>query len=173
AIFNTIAHLNLLNAGKTIIKTLGQGLSGMTGNIVNIIKNLVKKIIDNFKNIDWIGVGKNIIGGITNGIKSMAVGLAQSAKDAAKGALNGAKDYLGIKSPSRVFRDEVGKMIGAGMAEGIADSARQVNSAMQGLNNQLQVESSTKTDRISNAASKDSTTSSGNEAINIEIHNSI
>ena len=35
------------------------------------------------------------------------------------------------------MRNQVGRMIGAGMAKGISDSARQVDAAMAGLNNRL------------------------------------
>jgi phage-related protein len=37
--------------------------------------------------------------------------------------LGGIKKFFGIKSPSRVFRDEVGAMLAEGMAVGIEDNA--------------------------------------------------
>ena len=140
AIFNTISHLNLLNVGKNIITTLGQGLSGMTGNIITIIKEIMSKIISNFKSINWADVGVNIIKGIKSGIVSAAGDLVQAGIDAAKGALNGIKKFLGIKSPSAVMRDQVGLMIGEGIAEGIEDSTRQINAAMKGINKELRLE---------------------------------
>lgn len=42
----------------------------------------------------------------------------EAAKNAAKSALNAAKDFLDIHSPSRVFRDQVGKMMALGMGIG-------------------------------------------------------
>ena len=57
----------------------------------------------------------------------------QAAKSAAKNALNAAKSLLGIHSPSRVFRDEVGKNVALGFAEGIADNMGYVYSAMDSL----------------------------------------
>lgn len=42
-----------------------------------------------------------------------------AAKNAARAAFNAAKNFLGIHSPSRLFRDKVGEQISAGMAEGI------------------------------------------------------
>jgi phage-related protein len=47
--------------------------------------------------------------------------------------LSGIKSFFGIASPSRVFRDEVGKMLAVGMAEGIEDNADQPLDAMANL----------------------------------------
>jgi phage-related protein len=87
--------------------------------------------------MNWAEVGKNIILGIVNGVKGAAVNLANSVKNAASDALGEVKSFLGIKSPSTVMRDQVGKMIGLGMAEGITDSTKQVNAALNGLNTQI------------------------------------
>ena len=79
----------------------------------------------------------NLIKGIANGVKSAAKSLADGVVNAAKAALDAAKDFLGINSPSTVMRDQVGKMIGLGMVEGIKDSTRLVNAAMSDLNSTL------------------------------------
>ena len=47
--------------------------------------------------------------------------------------VGGLCDVLGIHSPSKVMHDRVGLMIGAGVAEGIADSARSVRAASEAL----------------------------------------
>lgn len=65
------------------------------------------------------GVGKAIIDGIISGIGSALGGLIRAATDAARSALNAAKQALGIRSPSREF----GK-VGAFSIEGWADALR-------------------------------------------------
>lgn len=56
-------------------------------------------------------------------------------KEMANNALDSIKQTLGIKSPSRVFRDEVGKQIPAGMAQGVEDGMdeqeRRIKEAIQ------------------------------------------
>lgn len=64
-------------------------------------------------------VGSNIVSGIWNGISSGWNWLIRSVKNLAGSLLQGAKDALGIKSPSRLFRDLVGKMIPQGIGVGI------------------------------------------------------
>lgn len=110
----------------------------------NSIKDTVLGAISQVKATigKWKQLGSDIITGIVDGIKAGASKLVNSVKDSVKGALNSAKDFLGIRSPSTLFRDQVGGMIGAGMAEGILDSASTVKAAMGKLNGQLTTEAS-------------------------------
>jgi phage-related protein len=66
-----------------------------------------------------VDVGKNIVSGLWNGIKSGWSWLVNSVKNLASSLLSGVKDALKIFSPSRAFADQVGKMIPAGIAVGI------------------------------------------------------
>jgi len=79
--------------------------------------------------VNWGKVGLNIITGIASGIAGAAGRLVNAAVNAAKNALDWVKRKLGIHSPSRVFRDQVGEMIGEGMAVGIDESASKVQKA--------------------------------------------
>ena len=70
--------------------------------------------------------------GIKNGISSAAGRIADAAREAARKALDAAKDFLGIHSPSTVFRDQIGKYMALGMAEGFED-----NIPVDGMQNSL------------------------------------
>lgn len=122
AIFNVITLCNLFSAGKKIIASLGEGLGSATGNIFQIIKDTAKKIAQNFKEVNWISVGSDIIKGVISGIKAAAGNLLQAAEDAAKGAIDAMKKKLGIHSPSRVAKKEVGKQVPDGAAEGVKEN---------------------------------------------------
>lgn len=78
---------------------------------------------------DLVGVGKNLVQGLINGIKSMLTNVANVAGDLGTGLINAVKKVLGINSPSKVFQDEVGKMIGLGTAQGIDKSVPKVTSS--------------------------------------------
>ncbi|WBX81098.1 hypothetical protein PD280_04820 [Virgibacillus salarius] len=68
--------------------------------------------------------------GLINGIKEKAAGVAKAALDAAKSAVNGVLSYLGIKSPSRLFKG-IGDDTMAGFAMGIDQMSKKVvNSAI-------------------------------------------
>lgn len=83
---------------------------------------------------NWREIGIGMIDGILEGVANAATRLADSVVDAGRNALDAAKDFLGIHSPSRLFRDQVGAQIGAGMALGISDSQKEVNAAIDALN---------------------------------------
>lgn len=113
----------LIEAAIEIIVALAGGLIEAIPKLIAKIPEIIEAVINAFLETDWLDVGRQIIEGIGSGIVNFASGLWQKAKDAAKGALDGIKNFLGINSPSRVFRDQVGKMIGEGLAEGIDKSA--------------------------------------------------
>lgn len=123
----------LIAAVPVIITNLFTALIQGVPTIAEAAVELVKAIFQTFTSIDWLGLGKDIITGIINGIISMAGALVDTMKNLAKSALEGAKNLLGIHSPSKVFRDDVGQMIGLGMVEGIEESINPVQNAMNAL----------------------------------------
>ena len=64
------------------------------------------------------GIGTAITSGIATGIRSGQSAVIQAAVTAARSALAAAKAALEIRSPSGVFREEVGLMAMKGMGEG-------------------------------------------------------
>ncbi len=129
-----LEHLpDLLDAGISLIGELASGIIDAIPNIVSSGLEIIGSIIDTFGDIDWADVGLNIIRGIISGVKSAAGALVNAVKDVASSALDGVKGFLGIHSPSRVFEQDVGKMIDLGLAAGIENNVTQVTDAMQEL----------------------------------------
>ena len=90
-----------------------------------------------FSGGNWGNLGYQISSGIARGISSGSSLITAAARSAAQSALTAAKKSLGIHSPSRLFRDEIGKMIPAGMAEGILDGAGELGNAMNAASQRL------------------------------------
>lgn len=120
----------ILQTGVKILVTLANGLASAIPQLIGKIPAIVRSIWNGFTSVNWGEVGMNIITGIASGVTSAAGKLVDAAVGAARDALNWVKDKLGIHSPSRVFRDQVGVMIGRGMAEGIDQSQRIVNRSL-------------------------------------------
>jgi TP901 family phage tail tape measure protein len=76
--------------------------------------------------------GSDMIAGLISGIESMAGQAAQAAINVVKGALDGAKEFLGIGSPSKEFR-KLGKWSAEGFIEGIVGSREDVVRTMENL----------------------------------------
>lgn len=125
----------LLTAAIQIVTTLMTGIIQNIPMLLQAAEQCISQFQESFGSIDWGTLGTNIINGIVSGISSSASAIATAARNAAKAALDSAKSLLGIKSPSKVFRDQVGAMIGEGMALGIEDSEGAVNKALAELSN--------------------------------------
>ena len=110
---------------KNLASNAWNGITNAVRNGVNNVANTVSGIGGKIKGAfsgagSWlISAGNNIIQGLINGIKNAIGNAVAAVKGAASSIVNAAKGALGIHSPSRVFRDEVGKMIPAGVGVGV------------------------------------------------------
>ena len=115
----------LWNTVKGLASSAWNGITSSVRNGVNSVANAVSgiggKIKGAFGNAgSWlVSAGNNIIQGLINGIKGAIGNAVAAVKNAASNIVDAAKNALGIHSPSRVFRDEVGKMIPAGLGIGV------------------------------------------------------
>lgn len=119
--------------GSDILVQLIMGLISAIPQLIAALPQIIRAIGQAFVNTDWGEVGRNIISGIGNGIVSSITNLVESARQAAQRVVSGVKNFFGIRSPSKLFRDQVGKMIGLGMAEGIDDSAEEAVDSAQDM----------------------------------------
>lgn len=131
----TIAsHLpNLLQSGLSLIGQLAAGLIQAIPQVIASIPQIISGIVDTFGQWNWGEIGSNIASGIAKGISAGAGAIWQAAKNAASAALRAAKDFLGIASPSKVMRDQVGKFIPSGLAVGIENNTKPLTDAMHSL----------------------------------------
>jgi hypothetical protein len=130
------------------------GASSMANQIVSGAINVIKTLPGKAKSaasglrsailsagsgaISWLhGVGRNIIQGMINGIKSMVGAAISAVKNAVGSVVKGAKDALGIGSPSKVFRDQLGRWLLPGAVEGVKRSVpaarRRIGQAIRGI----------------------------------------
>lgn len=96
-------------------------------------KNMVDKLVDTVKKLpsEMKEIGKNIVEGVWNGITSMSSWISNKVSSFFSGIVDGAKKALGIHSPSRVFRDEVGKYMAEGVGVGFELETDNIKDDMQ------------------------------------------
>lgn len=82
---------------------------------------------------EMINIGKNMLDGIWKGIKNGWSSFVASVTSMVNSLVDSIKDTLGIHSPSKVFEDEVGKMVDLGLANGITNNMNAVEYAMNDL----------------------------------------
>lgn len=86
-----------------------------------------------------VSVGQQIIQGLIDGVSGMVGNAVNAVKNIGGQMLDGVKSFLGIKSPSRRFRDEVGHMMGLGIAEGVDSAAPHVAASLRRLTTMPQI----------------------------------
>lgn len=118
----------LINGAKSLLGSMRGAMTTIANAVVNGVKSLPGKLLN---------IGKQIIQGLINGIKSGISGVVTAIGNTVSSAVNTAKEKLGIHSPSRVFRDQIGLMIARGMALGIKKGEREVLSVAHRLNDKL------------------------------------
>ncbi|MEC1647110.1 hypothetical protein [Bacillus halotolerans] len=136
--------LSTWNAIKSKVQSIWNGIKSAASNAFLYMKNQIanriiatrekivsiwNSVMKFFKGINLKTIGRNIIQGLINGISGMAGALASKIKSMANAIPNGMKKLLGIHSPSRVMRDQVGYHVGTGMAAGIDKSQAKVKAA--------------------------------------------
>ncbi len=119
---------NFLNALINGLQTLPMKVLALGNQIVGAIQNLPDRFLE---------VGSNIVQGLWNGISAGWQWLTGKVSELASSLLQGAKDALGIASPSKLFRDQVGKWIPAGIAVGITENMSPLNRAITQMSNEM------------------------------------
>ena len=108
--FLTKVIKNAINFAKTFPEKAKEAAKNFKDKLVNGIKELPSKMLS---------IGKNIIEGVVNGMKAKIESAKESVKNFASNIVQGFKDALGIHSPSRVMKEQVGVQIANGIIAGI------------------------------------------------------
>lgn len=98
--------------------------------------NWLKTSLQNLPN-QMMTIGRDIVRGVWQGIVNMKNTFMNNVKSFFGGIVDGAKSALGIHSPSREMRDEVGKWIPAGVEVGIKREMPKLNETVQDEFNNL------------------------------------
>lgn len=157
-----VAHMasNAVNAGALFVSSIAGFLSALPGNIASWLSGAISTVVG------WVtqfasnatsaasqfgsklrsgleaipgtlgNIGSNIVQGLIDGVTGAAGKLTDAVKGAVDDAIQGAKNLLGIKSPSRVFR-KIGQYVMQGAALGVDDDAglllKSTDDAMRGM----------------------------------------
>jgi vacuolar-type H+-ATPase subunit H len=117
------------DAWAKLVAAVEQGVD----DAVSTIKGLPEKAKQALD--DWVQdmeqAGKDAGDGLNKGLESAVDNVVKTATEMAQAAMAAIKSALGIQSPSVVLRNEVGLMMGAGIADGIIASAGRVRDAMR------------------------------------------
>lgn len=112
----------ILQAGVEIIIKLAAGVISALPQIALAIIEINLKIWDTIINYDWLSLGINILEGIGKGIVSGTESLINALWGSVDAAIKWVMSKLGIKSPSKLMADLVGKNMALGIGVGFEDN---------------------------------------------------
>lgn len=102
-----------INNLRTWVTQMGQkgkeAVQSLINNVISAASGIASKVMS---------IGSDIVSGVWNGIKNAAGWFTDQVKGFFSGIVDGVKNALGIGSPSKVFRDEIGKWLPPGVAQG-------------------------------------------------------
>lgn len=117
-----------------MIVMLVKSLPKLLVTLWNFIKTIPSKIWNLLKGLIGFAtkLGGDMIKGLWNGIKNLGKWIWDKIKGFFGGIVGGIKKFFGIKSPSKLMRDQVGKFIAQGIWVGFDE-----NNPMDDINNSL------------------------------------
>lgn len=118
-------------AWTNISNKVSEGFSGLGDKLKNLFSQALNKAKEGFSKA--FEVGKDLVKGIWNGINNAKDWVLGKIKGFGKSILNGLKSFFGIKSPSRVMKDQVGKFLAEGVAAGIDENAHVAGKSAEDL----------------------------------------
>lgn len=122
AIISTFANIindnfpTILQKGAELLMKLINGIISCIPTLIANIPQIILAIVDTLMAFNWLNLGKNIIVGLGNGIKSMIGTIKSSAKSIFDAVVNSLKD-----SPSKMI--SIGKDMIKGLWNGISNMA--------------------------------------------------
>lgn len=123
----------ILTLGVKVIASIVQGIGQTLGTLIAKAGDVVRSVINKFKELPQkiVDVGKNLVKGLWNGINDAKNWVIDKIKGFGDAILDGIKSFFGIKSPSKLFRDQIGKNLALGVGEGFTDEMADVTKEMQ------------------------------------------
>lgn len=117
----------LLQAGIQLLTSLQNGffeyLPTLILSIPQIIKSIVTGLIEGIP--DLIAAGGDLLAGFFEGLLNPSV-IWEKIKELGNSILDGFKSFFGIKSPSKLMRQQIGKNLGEGIGDGLLESEKDV-----------------------------------------------
>ena len=135
--WDLVSGIDWLGLGIDVINFIVEGIGGLFDSIPETLESIAQTAWDWASEVDWLGLGSAIVSGIIDGLWAFGAGIADTLVQLAADAWSAAKSWLGIGSPSKLFRNTVGRWIPPGIAEGIESTKDVALDAMADLNNDI------------------------------------
>ena len=123
----------ILAKGKEIAGKIGEGIKTAAQNALQWGRDVVNKVVQGVKNAfsSLVSAGRNLVEGIWSGISNGLGWIKEKISGWVGNVTSFIKGLFGIKSPSTVMRDQVGKFLAQGIGVGFMDEMPKVEQMMK------------------------------------------
>ena len=121
----------LIDSGIDLIVALAEGLPKAIPDVLLAIPRIISAIVDELMKKDWLQVGIDVLRGIADGLVAGVSFIWDKICEMGEKIMDSVKSFFGIKSPSRLFRDEVGTYLAQGIGVGFENEMSKVTKDMQ------------------------------------------
>lgn len=130
-----LSRSNFDSIGRSIVSGINAGVANEnTSGTITSKSNSIKTLFStSLSSNNFISTGANIVSGIKTGITNTMSSLRTTINTLGSNVSSWLKSKLGIHSPSKVMKEQVGKWIPLGIKEGIEDESKSVYNAISDL----------------------------------------
>jgi phage-related protein len=123
----------IIEAGVTLFIALVENLPKIIIELVKAVPKIIKALIDGFAEAlpKMAEVGLDLIKGLWQGISDAGAWLWEKISGFFGGIVDGIKDFFGIKSPSKLFENEIGANLAEGIGVGFEKTMSKVTDDMK------------------------------------------
>ena len=127
ALNTALTATTLMPIGTAAVTGLAQAMTSysMAGTGATVSSNVRSAVNSSLTSTTLRSAGVNAMAGLKAGINAGRSGVISAMRSAARAAVSAAKSELKIKSPSRVFEDEVGVMTMRGFGQGVLKESKE------------------------------------------------
>jgi phage-related protein len=124
---------DIINGAIQLFMAILQAIPVICGELIANMPQIISSIVQGLMAGigDIADVGLKLVEGLWEGIKNAGNWLMDQLKSFGDWVVDGLKGIFGIHSPSKVFKDEIGKNLALGLGEGFGDGMASVQKDME------------------------------------------
>lgn len=135
AIVKAFFAFQWVNLGANLITAISNGVKSAGSTLTKVAADVSAAFVGKMRELPTklVQIGKDVVSGLISGIKGAVPNLLKAAREMSANLLSNVKSFFRIASPSKVMKEEVGQMIGEGIAVGITESGQKAIDAAESV----------------------------------------
>lgn len=133
---SSIEQFRAIAPGEEYMTAFMEGVMGQQGVLTDGTVDMLVGAADSAQDTaypQWVSVGEYLAAGLEHGLYGKVKSITDATRALVQQTLAAAKDEAGISSPSKIFEDELGAMMGLGAVRGVQKTQPYMDRAISDL----------------------------------------